>query len=317
VTQHWSDIHEAGALRGMRIMVWVQQHLGRTVFNFVLVPLMAYFYLRRGEARRSSLNYLRRVRRQHPESLPRGSLLALSFRHFLGFGHSLLEKYLAWTGDLPTVLMKPQEQDLLFNVVRSKQGCLAIASHLGNLEYSRGISRRHPELVMNVLLHDKHASKFANLMAQAEPVSRMHLLQVTEIDLPLALLLKEKVDRGEWIVIAGDRVPLGDSPRVSKARFLSDAADFPIGPMVLASVLRCPVYLLHCFQQGGQHHLGFELFAEQVRVTGSDKQAALQAYLQQYATALEVQLLKAPLQWFNFFDFWGDQDKLTNVQSDH
>lgn len=301
----------------MRIMVWVHQHLGRTAFNLVLIPLMAYFYLRRGEARRSSLNYLRRVRRQHPESLPRANLLRLSFRHFLGFGHSLLEKYLAWTGDLPTVSMQTEEQDLLFNVVQSKQGCLAIASHLGNLEYSRGISRRHPELVMNVLLHDKHASKFANLMAQAEPDSRMHLLQVTEIDLPLALLLKEKVDRGEWVVIAGDRVPLGASPRVAEAQFLSDTANFPIGPMVLASVLRCPVYLLHCFQQEGQHHLGFELFAQQVRVTGKNKDAALQSYVQQYATALEAQLLKAPLQWFNFFDFWADGDLLANSQADH
>lgn len=317
MTRHWADIHEAGTLRGMRIMVWMHQHLGRTVFNLVLIPLTVYYYLRRGEARRSSLNYLRRVRRQHPECLPRASLLVLSFKHFLKFGHSLLEKYLAWAGDLPTVVMQPEEQELLFKVVQRKRGCLAIASHLGNLEYSRGISRRHPELVMNVLLHDKHASKFANLMAQAEPDSRMHLLQVSEIDLSLALLLKEKIARGEWIVIAGDRVPLGDSPRVSAARFLSDSANFPIGPMVLASVLRCPVYLLHCFQQGDQHHLGFELFAEQVRVTGSNKQTALQAYVQQYATALEVQLLKAPLQWFNFFDFWADQDRLNNAQADH
>ena len=168
---------------------------------------------------------------------------------------------------------------------------------------------------MNVLLHDKHAAKFASLMEHAEPDSRMNLIQVSEIDLPLALLLKEKVARGEWIVIAGDRVPLGASPRVCEARFLSDPARFPVGPMVLASILRCPVYLLHCYKQGDLHHLGFELFAEEVRVAGNTKQVALETYAQQYADALEKQLLQAPLQWFNFYDFWADDDQATTAQA--
>lgn len=308
MTPHWSDIHEAGALRGMRIMVWVQAKLGQATFSLVLIPVMAYFYLRRGTARRASLNYLRRLRRNRPESLPRGSLLGLSFRHFLAFGLSLLEKYLAWTGEIPHVSMRPDEQKKLFEVVASKQGCLAIASHLGNLEYSRGLTRRHPELVMNVLLHDKHASKFASLMEQAEAESRMNLIQVTEIDLALILKLKEKVDRGEWVVIASDRVPIGSSARVCTVDFLADPANFPVGPIVLASVLRCPIYLLHCYKQQGHHHLGFELFRQQLRLPATGKDAALQAYCQDYAIALEAQLLQAPLQWFNFFDFWGDED---------
>lgn len=303
---HWSDIKEAGVLRGMRIMVWIHANLGRAAFKLVLIPVMVYYFLRRGEARRASFNYLRRMRRFQPECLPSGSLLSLSYRHFLGFGESLLEKYLAWTGALPTVDMKPSEHEMLYELVARKKGCLAIGSHFGNLEYSRGISRRHPTLVMNVLLHDKHAAKFATLMEQAEPDSRMNLIQVSEFDLPLTLLLKEKVDRGEWVVIAGDRVPVGLAPRVTTVSFLSDQADFPVGPAVLGSVLGCPVYLMHCYKLGKRHHMGFELFAEQIQLGGRDKSAALQSYTQQYARALEEQLTKAPLQWFNFFDFWSD-----------
>lgn len=315
MTRHWSNIKEAGVLGGMRFMVLVYSRVGRRAFNVLLIPVMAYYFVRRGEARRASFHYLRRLRRIHPDCLPRGSLVSLSFRHFLAFGHSLLEKYLAWAGALPTVAMRPEEQEQLLKMVASKQGCLAIGSHFGNLEYSRGISRRHPELVINVLLHDKHAAKFASLMEQAEPDSRLHLIQVTEIDLALTLLLREKVDRGEWVVIAGDRVPIGISPRVSSVRFLSDCAAFPVGSMVLASVLRSPVYLLHCYKQGDQHHLGFEAFADQVQIGRKNKDAALQVYIQSYAQSLEAQLVHAPLQWFNFFDFWGDERAATDTQS--
>lgn len=306
MAQHWSDIGEAGVLGGMRIMVWIYKRLGETMFNIVLVPVVSYYFLRRPAARKASMDYLRRVRRHAPGCLPRGPLWTLSFRHFMQFSRSLLDKYLAWTGEYPTIAMKPDEQKLLYQKVGSGRGCLVIGSHLGNIEYSRGISRRHPDLVMNVLLHDLHAGKFARLMAQAEPESRMNLIQVTEFDLPLTLLLKAKVDRGEWVVMAGDRVPVGVSRRVAEADFLSDPASFPIGPMVMASVLRCPIYLLHCYKKDNEHHLGFEPFAERISLPAGSKAEALQRYVQGYATALEAQVVQVPLQWYNFFDFWEE-----------
>jgi len=304
MSQHWASMREAGALSGMRIMVWIHKHLGRQVFGIVLVPVMAYYFLRRGEARRASLEYLRRVQRSYPGSLPGGSLLAVSFRHFLTFGQSLLDKYIAWTMETPTITMEASEQALLFDLVKRGVGCLAIGSHFGNLEYSRGISRRHPTLVINVLLHDRHAVKFSTLMQQAEPDSRMHLIQVSEMDPALALVLKEKVARGEWVVIAGDRVPIGNQQRTCTATFIDDPAQFPIGPYVFASVLQCPVYLLHCFRLGGEHHLGIEHFADCVTLPRNERQATLESLAGRFAAALEAQVVRAPLQWFNFYDFW-------------
>lgn len=304
MSQHWASIREAGALSGMRIMVWIHSHLGRHVFGIALVPVMAYYFLRRGEARRASLQYLRRIRRSYPGSLPGLPLLAISFRHFLAFGQSLLDKYIAWTVETPTILMEAGEEALLFDLVKRRVGCLAIGSHFGNLEYSRGISRRHPEIVINVLLHDRHAVKFSALMQQAEPDSRMHLIQVSELDPAMVLVLKEKVARGEWVVIAGDRVPIGSKNRTCTARFIDDPAQFPVGPYVFASVLQCPVYLLHCFRLGGEYQLGIEFFADCVTLPRNERQATLERLAGRFAAALEAQVVRAPLQWFNFYDFW-------------
>ena len=305
MSRHWANLSEAGVLRGMQFMVWVHKHIGRAAFSLVLVFVMGYFFLRRGEARRASREYLNRVQRAYPDALGRGPLLWLSFRQFFGFGQSILDKYLAWAETPSGIRMDANEEKALFDFAATGEPCLFIGSHFGNLEYSRGIAHRHPDVTINVLIYDQHAKNFAALLEQGDPDSRMNLIQVTDIDFEVALLLREKVRRGEWVVIAGDRVPVGDSGRVCTPVFFGEQARFPIGPYVLASLLQCRVFLLHCYQVDGEYHLGIETFADRIAPARGARQGAYEAYAQQFATALEAQVVRAPLQWFNFYDFWG------------
>ena len=64
---------------------------------------MFYFLLRRPIARRASLQYLEKFQREYPDSLPGKPGLWLVFRHFLAFGRSLLDKYVAWSGELMSI----------------------------------------------------------------------------------------------------------------------------------------------------------------------------------------------------------------------
>jgi predicted LPLAT superfamily acyltransferase len=306
-------IKEAGALQGMRIMVWIYSVVGRRAFSLVLVFVMGYFFLRRGDERRASIDYLRRVKRSYPETLNARPIVWLAYCHFFEFGQSLLDKYLAWSETPSGIHMDPEESALLFAQADSGQGCLLIGSHFGNLEYSRAIAHRHPGLIINVLIYDQHAVKFASLIEESEPESRMNLIQVTDIDIETALHLRDKVRQGEWIVIAGDRVPVGESRRVCQAILFDEPANYPIGPYVLANLLGCPVYLLHCYRMHSDYHLGLEKFAEKVQLPRGQRDQACAKLAQQFSQALEKQIVKAPLQWFNFFDFWG---QLTSVETD-
>ena len=307
MSRHWANIGEAGALSGMRFMAWTYRRLGRVGFNIFLGPVMFYFLLRRPVARRASLDFLRRVKQQYPDSLAGRPNLWMSFRHFLAFGRSLLDKYIAWTNRPEGIDVLPQDRETLLSIVKSKKGILLLGSHFGNLEYSRGISRRHPDLVINILLYDQHAANFAKLIGDAAPQSRLNLIQVTDLDIALALQLKERVANGEWLLIAGDRVPVGESENVCAAQFFGEEANFPIGPYVLANLLQCPVYLMHCFHRDGMHRFRIELFAEQVQTKRKNRQRNYDAETQKFASALEAQVRKAPLQWFNFYDFWASQ----------
>jgi predicted LPLAT superfamily acyltransferase len=306
MSQHWATMTEAGALAGLRTMVWIHSHLGRFAFSVVLVPVMAYFLVRRSAARQASRDFLRRVKRQYPESLKGNASWWLSFRHFLAFGNAMLDGVIASMQPSDEFDMEADERKLMADLAQSGQGILMIGSHFGNLAYSRSIAQNNKSLVVNILIYEQHAANFTTLLADASPASRLNLIQVTDLDLELALRLKEKVQNGEWVVIAGDRVPVKTGDNICSATFFGETAKFPIGPYVLAKLLKCPVYLLHCFRSQGQYQLSLELFQNEITTSRRNRQRSYDIEVQKFATALERQVIREPLQWFNFYDFWDD-----------
>jgi predicted LPLAT superfamily acyltransferase len=81
-------------------------------------------------------------------------------------------------------------------------------------------------------------------------------------------------------------------------------APFPVGPYILASLFQCPVYLLFSLRPDRGTAIKFELFREEIRLPRKNRDDALAALVEDYAARLEGNCLRAPLQWFNFFDFW-------------
>jgi predicted LPLAT superfamily acyltransferase len=73
---------------------------------------------------------------------------------------------------------------------------------------------------------------------------------------------------------------------------------------VLASLLKCPTYLLFSMRAGRGSEVHFELFRESIRLPRAGRDAALAELVADYAARLEHFCVRAPLQWFNFYDFW-------------
>ena len=143
------------------------------------------------------------------------------------------------------------------------------------------------------------------MVAQINPASALNLLQVTEISVDTVIRLREKIDRGEFIVIAGDRIPVSIRPRIVRAEFLGATASFPVGPYVLASLLQCSTFLLFCIPERGRYHVYFERFHARIALPRATREAVLRGLAGDYAARLAHYCLLAPLQWFNFYDFWA------------
>lgn len=236
-------------------------------------------------------------------------------RHFAAFAEAILDKMLLWGGLYPLERVRFHGIEAMNRHIAEKRGTLLICSHLGNLELCRVLSRQRSDLKLTVLVHTKHAQAFNQMLGKLDLASQLNLLQVTEMTPATAMLLSERIAQGEFVVIAGDRVPVSPNPRVAMANFLGQPAAFPIGPYVLASILQCPLYMLFCQNNDGQPEVFFEPLRDSVRlprrrntkadIAGSPTQeAVLQQLVAEYAARLEAHCLRAPLQWFNFYDFW-------------
>jgi predicted LPLAT superfamily acyltransferase len=142
------------------------------------------------------------------------------------------------------------------------------------------------------------------MLARLDPRSQLNLMQVTEMTPAMAMQLSERVGRGEFVVIAGDRVPVSGNPRVAVAPFLGRDAAFPVGPYVMASVLGCPLYAMFAARDGDAYDLHFEPLRETVSLPRRGREAALAALAADYAALLERHARRTPLEWFNFYDFW-------------
>jgi predicted LPLAT superfamily acyltransferase len=301
--KHWAQINEFSFIAGMRLLFWLARVFGRWPFRVLLYPVSLWYLVAKPAARAASKNYLRRMA-SFNDAVGVQSGISGTLRHFAAFGESVLDKLLLWSGLLDADLVEFHGLDLMVGKIAARRGGILICCHLGNLELCRVLARRQVGLKMTVLLYTKHAAKFNNLLAQLDPDSQLNLMQVTELTPGTAALLAEKVAQGEFVAIAGDRIPVSANPRVAWASFLGDMAPFPVGPYVLANLFQCPVYLLFSMRSKGKSEVHFELFRESIRLPHQGRDEALADLVAAYAARLESFCQRAPLQWFNFYDFW-------------
>ena len=301
--RHWAHIDEFSFIAGMRLLFWLYRVFGRWPFRVVLYPVVLWYMFAKPAARASSGDYLLRIAQQggFGGRKPGGFYV---LRHFVSFAENILDKMLLWSGWLPNEPVEYQNLELIAEQVASKRGALLICCHFGNLELSRVLSKRMDGLKMTVLTHTKHAEKFNRLLARLNPESQLNLMQVTELSPATAVLFAEKIAQGEFIAIAGDRIPLSSHPRVALANFLGAPALFPVGPYIMASLFQCPVYLLFTLRQGRAAEIHFELFRESICLPRKDRDRALAELAAEYARRLEYFCRRAPFQWYNFYDFW-------------
>lgn len=301
---HWAQLEEHSTLWGMRILLRIYLLLGRNALQVFLYPVVIYYWLINRSGRRASRSYLSRVAKFTDTSKPDGSLF-YSYKHFISFANALIDKLAAWAGAISLADVEYHGRDQLLAETKKGRGVVLLGSHLGNLEVSRVIAYLDKDIIINVLVHTKHAEKFNRLLNQCSSKSSLNLIQVTEITAATSILLSDKIDNGELVIIAADRTPVGRSQRLVKVDFLGAKALFPQGPFILASLLKCPVYTMFCLKRHCKHVIYFDYFSGVLKFPRKNREQAMQQTIQLYAERLQYYCLQEPLQWFNFFDFWS------------
>jgi predicted LPLAT superfamily acyltransferase len=150
-------------------------------------------------------------------------------------------------------------------------------------------------------MYEENARKINAALQAINPRATQDIIPLGRID--SMLMVRDRLDEGIVLGILGDRT-LSDDPTQPVA-FLGDLAEFPIGPMRLAAMLRRPVlFMAGLYLGGNRYRIHFEPLADFTDVGPGEREAALKQAIAAYASCLERHCRAHPYNWFNFFDFW-------------
>jgi predicted LPLAT superfamily acyltransferase len=315
--EHWSEVREKGyGYWQLALMLKARRLLGRRGMAFILRFVVFIFFLHSPAARRASARFLTRAARA--AGLPgigRGDV----FRHFLCFSIALVDKMDAWSGAIALDALEIAEGDygLLVEDLRRGEGAVLLGSHLGNADLLRALASLRvedeiPGFSFTAIVDFSRTPRFNRLMAEIDPRSRSHLVSAAEMGPDTVIGLKSGVEAGGVLVISGDRVAASNRDFKASIPFLGEAASFPLGPFVLADLMSAPVFVIHALRDPGRDQdAKYKFHVKRLRSAGGgsrrDRGERALALAIEFAKELEALCIEHPLQWYNFYDFWGDE----------
>lgn len=308
-SRHWANMGESTCVFGIWLLFWLHHLLGRWPFRLCAYPAVFVHWALKPKLRAASMQYLQRVQTALG-ALGHTPTWRDSLKHVCLFSETMLDKLLAVSGRYQFEHVRIEATAEIQADLVALRGGVIMTAHTGCLELCRALAQQNPLLRLNVLVHTRHALQFNQILARLNPEFLLNLIEVTEFNAVTAMLLQGKIAAGEFVVIAGDRVPVAAS-QTTTVDFLGHPAAFPVGPYVLASVLKCPLWGLSCVHEGRGYLIQFAQLSRQVLLPRKQREIALNSYAKQFADALSMSLKRAPYDWFNFFPFWDQIDAKT------
>jgi len=294
----WAVRPERSNQAMLRLMTWISLRLGRAPARFVLAGISLYFLLFAPTAKAASRAYLRRA-------LDREPTFADLFRHFHSFASTIHDRVFLINARFDLFQMEVHGEDVVQEVLAAGRGAFLMGAHMGSFEVARAIGRRQPGLRVAMVMYEENARKLNAALAAINPAAVQEIIPLGHID--SMLRVQASLDEGVVLGVLGDRT-LGGDPTL-RVPFLGADAEFPLGPMRLAAMLKRPVLFMSSLYLGGNRYaIHFERLADFSDIERPGRDAAIQSAVVAYAACQERHCRAAPYNWFNFFDFWRPKD---------
>jgi predicted LPLAT superfamily acyltransferase len=285
---------ERGSVLGLRIITWLSSAVGRTPARFVVRFVALYYLVFDVATRRASRDYLMRVHGK--------ATLAMRYGHVLRFAEVTLDRAFIVAGKERYFDVSCNGDEHISQLKKSRRGAVLLGAHVGSFEAMR-MQGKKESLRIHVLGHFSNARMINAALERLNPSANTSVISIGDSNPDFVLRIRESVESGDLIGILGDRV--GRLGRSARVKFLGEDASFPTGAYLMASILRCPIYLTFAlYRAPNRYELYCEPFEDEVHLPRDHRDEALAAYAQKFACRLEYFVRRAPDNWFNFYDFW-------------
>jgi len=283
----------------LKILSTASLALGSWVIRFVAWWIATGYFLFLSSRRNSSIGLYQVI---FPD---RRALyyLTCAWRQFHSFAGAYADRIEVYSNKRMTTSAQGREK--LVEAGRRGTGGIILVSHLGSYEVA---ARAFQELGLRLLLimGEKEAKQVArnqreSLMARGV---RIHVATAQDASPFGGLEALQFIREGGFVSIAGDLV-WTDQRSLVPVRFFNRDVGLPAGPHLLAFVSGAPLFTLFTFRVKTGRHQIILSGPRHVKATArSERNAAIQASAQDFASALETMVRQHPFQWYIFEPFF-------------
>lgn len=222
------------------------------------------------------------------------------FLSYYRMGQILIDKIAVGSGQQDKYKFQYDNYSDFLDLLNGNQGVIMIGAHVGNWEIGAPFFDRYGKK-MNIVMFDAEYQKVKKVLAKNMDAKNYKIIPVNQDNLTHVFMIKEALDRAEYVCFQGDRFV--DGSQVLESCFMGYPARFPAGPFLLASRLKVPVVFYSAMREKGmRYRFHFEIARPVKRSVNKKMEADL---LEQYIENLESMLKEYPEQWFNYYKFWN------------
>lgn len=292
----WAEKKERGSAWTIRFMYWLCRHKFHRVIALLLYPIVAYFFVTAGDAKGSSRTFFLRAKgsftwRDH-------------YKQLMCFSHALVDRVLILMGQAKHIEVHSHGLEQLIDIQKRGQGAILLGSHLGSFEAGEGFVKGRVNLDIHIVAYHGNSQKVRSVLDATNPEMLKRIIDPSQPD--AVFKMREVIEAGGMLAVLADRAGFGD--KTAEVNFMGEVAEFPAGPYLIASILKCPVF---CFFSLRAEHNLYEShiikLTDKVDLPRKQRDERLVEYVQQYANILASFAKKHPYNWFNFFDFWSSK----------
>lgn len=296
----WYEVKEQAAGHKRLMLLWyIYKLAGKNAVKFIVFFVTLFAFLGAPKIRKCSEKYLKVAAGK--------AALTDSFKHFLSYAYALVDKMEMFTDNFPfknIYFADEAQREMLYKDLLDKKGIYFLCSHLGNINAMRTFFRSGTvieDIKVNLLLEAKQCKIFKSFIDKISSDNPIVTYPVEEIDLTTSIELKDKLDSGEIIFMAGDRIAPNNDNAVFQTDFLGRKVNFPIGAFKFGMLMGAPIYFIACTKE---KHDKYAIHIQKFEFIGK-RQKKLEELEQQYVKFLEKLTSKYPYQFYHFYDFFN------------
>ncbi len=295
----WYEIKEqAAGTKRLFTLYFIHKIFGKNAVKFVTFFITLFVFAGAKDIRSYSAKYLLKAGIK--------PTLFNIFRHFLNYSYALIDRMEIFSGQYPPekiTFADNEEKEKWLNDLKAKKGVFFICNHAGNIDVMRVFMNTNIKETCNgvyIFMAKDQCKIFNGFLKQIANDVPMYPYPVEEININTSIEMKDKLNNGGIIFMAGDRISAGSTN--FEGKFLNSTVEFPLGTFRFAQLMEVPVYFVSAIKEKNDR---YKIYLK--KFYNEDKKSlTLEKMKKEFIEFLEAMTKLAPFQLYNFYDMFKE-----------